>query len=58
MFASFIHIANLNDRSLLGGRDSEIAVIIEDAELLVILTYLYVCSLNKRQVLEQNKLVV
>lgn len=28
-------LANLNDRSLMGGRDSEIGVILEDEELLV-----------------------
>ena len=34
---NYFILANLNDRSLLGGRDSEIAVILEDEELLVCL---------------------
>lgn len=28
----FIYVANLNDRSQLGNRDSEIAIIVEDKE--------------------------
>ena len=29
-----MHVANINDRSMLGGRDSEVAVVIEDTEMI------------------------
>ena len=37
-------IANLNDRSMLGDRDSEVAIILEDKELVqIVLMCYYVC---------------
>lgn len=45
----FIYVANLNDRSQLGNRDSEIAIIVEDKE--TIDTFM-----NGKEVIERIKI--